>query len=529
MDNSLRLSIARFGVGAGSGWAAKWLGALVGLFPALDLLAMTSLAFLIGGSLLGWYGLAGVTFAHAAYAWLAGSPPIYILVSAIAYSAAGGAVLLAFQRASGVGRGMPNLRSFLVYAVAAAAGGLFTSSVVSIGFQPDLEVVALWARSTVVTVLVFGAPLLILGLHLPRPLLLPIPGEVMALKRQGFVIAGSEALGNLPTVTRRGGPRRSRTILGVTAAFSAIAFLSIATRESLSASNVWLGLFYFLPIMWAARRHRLRGGLLSAAGAGLALLLTDSLGATGATHSIDHTSSELSSYAYLLVFLAVGVIVGSGWDRETDLLEQLYESNKRLRHDLERVVRALSGAVEAKDNYTEGHLQRVSAFAIAVGKKLGLGERDLDMLRIASALHDVGKIGIPEQILNKPGPLDEAERRIMERHPEIGARILSNVEGLGHAAPVVLHHQERWDGEQKGLYRGYPHGLRGDEIPLGARIIAVVDAFDAMTSDRTYRAARPMSEARRVLEEEAGHQFDPTVVTAFLDLLREQPWEAEPT
>jgi HD-GYP domain-containing protein (c-di-GMP phosphodiesterase class II) len=139
-------------------------------------------------------------------------------------------------------------------------------------------------------------------------------------------------------------------------------------------------------------------------------------------------------------------------------------------------------------------------------------------------LHDVGKIGIPETILHKPGGLDPEEFQRMRDHPEIGARILEDVEGLAEVAPLVRYHQERWDGVIGGDFPGYPHGLAGEEIPLGARIIAVVDAYDAMTSDRPYRAAKPACDAIEELRRERGHQFDPAVVDAFLTLLGERPW-----
>ncbi|MEZ5313972.1 MAG: HD domain-containing protein [Thermoanaerobaculia bacterium] len=152
------------------------------------------------------------------------------------------------------------------------------------------------------------------------------------------------------------------------------------------------------------------------------------------------------------------------------------------------MLSALRSAMEAKDQYTEGHLRRVCDFAVAVGRRMNLSEHDLERLEIASLLHDVGKIGIADSILRKPGPLDSRERQLMQRHPEIGAaRILENVKGLEDAATMVRHHQERFDGRLEGDFPGYPLGLSGDRIPLGARIIAVVDAFDAMTSDRPYR------------------------------------------
>ncbi|HEV2847114.1 MAG TPA: HD-GYP domain-containing protein, partial [Thermoanaerobaculia bacterium] len=180
----------------------------------------------------------------------------------------------------------------------------------------------------------------------------------------------------------------------------------------------------------------------------------------------------------------------------------------------------------AKDAYTGGHLRRVGEYAVAVGEKLGLRGRELETLHYASLLHDVGKLGVPESVLRKEGPLDAAEVEQMRRHPEIGARMLERLDLLNGAAPLVLHHQERFDGELDGQHPGYPRGLAGDDIPLGARIIAVVDAFDAMTTTRPYRAALPPEEAMAVLRRERGHQFDPRVVNAFLDSVAERPWRA---
>jgi HD-GYP domain-containing protein (c-di-GMP phosphodiesterase class II) len=166
----------------------------------------------------------------------------------------------------------------------------------------------------------------------------------------------------------------------------------------------------------------------------------------------------------------------------------------------------------------------VSAYAVAVGSRLGLRGHDLEMLHFASLLHDIGKIGIPEHVLGKEGPLDALEAEVMQRHPAIGARILEKLDLLRDAAPIVLHHQERYDGDPEATYPGYPAGLTGESIPLGARIVAVVDAFDAMTTDRPYRAALSVEKATAVLRSERGKQFDPRVVDTFMTVLSEQPW-----
>jgi hypothetical protein len=284
----------------------------------------------------------------------------------------------------------------------------------------------------------------------------------------------------------------------------------------------WWNLLFLIPIWWLAKGWRMTGALLGAGLVGAGGLASDAALAAGTP--LPHTIA-LAVYAQLLGYLFVAVLLGASTEREGRLLEGLAELHERLEQDLQRVVKALTGAAAAKDEYTEGHLQRVNAYALEVGRRLGLDARELELLQIASTLHDIGKIGIPETILNKEGPLDAGERDVMQRHPEIGARLLTRVDGLRDAATLVLHHQERWDGRRDGEFPGYPGGLAGDQIPLGARIIAVVDAFDAMTTDRPYRRALPGAQARDVLRSEAGHQFDPRVVAIFLAVLDERPWQ----
>jgi HD-GYP domain-containing protein (c-di-GMP phosphodiesterase class II)/HAMP domain-containing protein len=190
--------------------------------------------------------------------------------------------------------------------------------------------------------------------------------------------------------------------------------------------------------------------------------------------------------------------------------------NARLYDELRRsfleTVAALAQAVDAKDPYTRGHSERVTDIAVAIGGVLGIGQDDLDTLRSAAVLHDIGKIGIAEQILRKPGPLDDNEWDLMRNHSQFGADIVVPVSSLQRAVPVILHHHERWDG------KGYPDRLRGEAIPLGSRILAVADAYEAMTSDRAYRKAMPVEKAQAILAEGAGHQWEPRVVEAFLQI-----------
>jgi diguanylate cyclase (GGDEF)-like protein len=185
-----------------------------------------------------------------------------------------------------------------------------------------------------------------------------------------------------------------------------------------------------------------------------------------------------------------------------------------------RAAASLAKAVDARDTYTGSHSERVSTLAARIGLRLALDAEQVELTRLAGSLHDLGKLAIPEEILRKPGELTDSERLVLERHPQIGFRMLDSL-GVDPVADIVLHHHERWDGA------GYPDGLRGDSIPLGARIIFVADAFDAMTSDRVYRPRLSREEALAELERCSGTQFDPAIVEAFaedLELLApEQP------
>jgi HD-GYP domain-containing protein (c-di-GMP phosphodiesterase class II) len=176
-------------------------------------------------------------------------------------------------------------------------------------------------------------------------------------------------------------------------------------------------------------------------------------------------------------------------------------------------VRAFVSSLEAKDAYTRGHSERVADYARTLSQPFGFKRRDLDIIVFGAMLHDIGKIGVAEGILNKPGPLTPDEWRVVRSHPEMGARIVSHIEYLSPAVGLILHHHERVDG------RGYPHGLTGDDIELGTRIVTVVDSFDAMTTQRPYRQAMDVTKAVHLLRVHAGRQFDPQVVETFVGLL----------
>src|ERR1035437_2779405 len=171
-----------------------------------------------------------------------------------------------------------------------------------------------------------------------------------------------------------------------------------------------------------------------------------------------------------------------------------------------RTIEALALAIEAKDHTTHAHLQRVQIYALELGKKMGLDDSQLQALRAASILHDIGKLAVPEHIISKPGKLTSEEFDKMKIHPVVGAEILDRVQFPYDVVPIVRAHHERWNGS------GYPYGLKGEEIPLGARILATVDCLDALASDRQYRRALPLDEAMAVIVSEAGKSYEPRIV-----------------
>ncbi|GAB6063979.1 HD-GYP domain-containing protein [Deferrisoma palaeochoriense] len=182
-----------------------------------------------------------------------------------------------------------------------------------------------------------------------------------------------------------------------------------------------------------------------------------------------------------------------------------------LRRTVTESIRALAGAIEAKDPYTRGHSDRVTHYTRLIAKALGLPPDEVDVVVRAAVLHDVGKIGVPSAVLNKPARLDEDEFRLIQRHPLVGTEIVREIRAMGETLSIIRHHHERVDG------RGYPDGLAGEGIPLGARILAVADTFDAMTSDRPYRKGLPNEVAYEEIERCSGTQFDPEVARVFLE------------
>lgn len=208
--------------------------------------------------------------------------------------------------------------------------------------------------------------------------------------------------------------------------------------------------------------------------------------------------------------IAHGALIRENRAYQAELEERVDEQAEQLENMFVDALLSLANAIEARDGYTGGHVERVTGYAVATGKQLGLCDESLKHLWVSGLLHDVGKIGVPDSILSKPGKLTPEEYRIMQRHPEIGAAIMRRSTFLRPAVAGVLHHQERWDG------KGYPAGLREMEICIEGRILAVADTFDAIISSRPYRCERSVEEAVAELRRCSGTQFDPHVVEAFV-------------
>ncbi len=475
---------------------------LANLEPGLVVLFISTVVF-------GWMGLAGAASASAGVPLVLSAVPstqpatgVAVVVIAAVYVA-----LRSYER-----RLLTLERARVLIAV---LGGMVLSGVtygltVSWLYFPAAYWTAagIWTTASCVSLLVFGCPALMLARLLPSEWLVPEVEEVGS-SRHPF--------GPPQGLWRWGWVALSLIVLSLA--------ISLVVQQRPS-SALWFGIVYLLPVYASVLIAPVGGGLLGAALGGTSYLLALSLASPVATGLEGHLRAADVS-ALLLVFWMLGVWLGRARHREVDLATQLETTNRLLRQDLERVVQALAGAVEAKDAYTEGHLRRVHDYAVDVGIELGLDAEELEALRVASVLHDVGKIGIPESILHKPTCLEPAEQTVMRRHPEIGARILDSIEGFSLAARLVRAHQERYDGRRDGLRPGYPDGLAGEAIPLGARIIAVVDAFDAMTTDRPYRSRLRYDEAVDELRQHAGSQFDPVVVETFLSKVDARQWEAE--
>jgi len=204
----------------------------------------------------------------------------------------------------------------------------------------------------------------------------------------------------------------------------------------------------------------------------------------------------------------------------SQLFENLQQANMALSIAYDATIEGWSRALDLRDEETEGHTQRVADMALRLARQMGIGEVELMHVRWGALLHDIGKMGIADQILKKPGPLSEDEWLQMCKHPRSAFDLLSPISYLGRSVDIPYCHHEKWDGT------GYPRGLRGEEIPLIARIFTIVDVWDAVSSDRPYRPAWPRERAVQHVLSEKGKAFDPKVVNAFMELLDNYPYKA---
>jgi putative nucleotidyltransferase with HDIG domain len=254
----------------------------------------------------------------------------------------------------------------------------------------------------------------------------------------------------------------------------------------------------------------------------------------------DSAVDQIIDDARATIWYAVGLVFGILWlvlavlvrgasarmhaqQRDLEARSQdLVESSRTLEATLLETIETLNAAVEARDPYTAGHSQRVRRVSLAIGRELRLPAKQLGALATAALFHDIGKIGMPDAILTKPGKLDRAEAAAMREHVTRGAEIVSRISSLKDSVPAIRHHHERWDG------LGYPDRLSGTDIPVEASIIAIADAWDAMTTDRPYAVALGMDEAMLQIHAGRGKQFNPAVVDAFISVARRRPAEITP-
>lgn len=215
----------------------------------------------------------------------------------------------------------------------------------------------------------------------------------------------------------------------------------------------------------------------------------------------------------LLLLVESGIKAISQMNLIKQINNELKDANQKLEQAYMESIETLRYTVEAKDPYTRGHSDRVSEYSVLIGKQLGLSEEDLKILKIGGLFHDIGKIGVPDSILLKTSKLTDEEYSEIKNHPSIGAHILSNATIFKDIIPIVKHHHEKYDGN------GYPSKLKGEDIPLFARIAAIADTFDAMTSKRTYRDSLGLDVVKSEIERCKGTQFDPHLADVFLDIL----------
>jgi putative nucleotidyltransferase with HDIG domain len=269
--------------------------------------------------------------------------------------------------------------------------------------------------------------------------------------------------------------------------------------------NSWL-LAMALAIQSGGRAGRIWWGHLRE------LVVNFAAGGSIAALLVYNTREVRPEFVFAIIPLLLVLFLTYRWSNRR--VEAERERNVEMNRVFMSTIEALALAIDAKDQVTHGHIRRVQRYTLALAEALGIKDpRELDAIRAAALLHDTGKLAVPEYILNKPGPLTASEFERMKIHADVGADILKSIDFPYPVEPIVRHHHEQWDG------RGYPAGLRGQEIPIGARILSVVDCYDALTSDRPYRPRMSRAQAEQVLVDRRGKTYDPWIVDRFLSIL----------
>lgn len=475
-------------------------GLLFEVSDGVSLVFPAAAVVVVGAMLLRWWGLAGSFIGFVLTHWGLSTTLVPTLYFAFAAVVLGIVPLLGLRKAEGR---WPLCIRFLVWtlivnSLISGILGISGAMVIRASVGPASEILTMlasWVFSDAVAIMLLALPVLL-------------------------AIQPERILSNYQAELYRRWRRTPRYFLPPLLGVLCVAVLMEVFRAVNLFHVHWIAAALLLPILMAAVRGGVGGALQANAVAGLLYLFEVlRLAQHGSFNAM--MTEVVSSYLNLLVFVVASVAVGLIWGKSESLLREVARHRSLLQDNFERVVTALAAAVEAKDSLTDGHVQRVARLAVAVGREVGIRGRDLELLRYGALLHDVGKIGVPEEVLNKRGPLNEREREQLEEHVAIGVDILESVDILAPAVPYIRYHQERWDGRtgRDLRYPGY-FGLKGEEIPLGARVIAVVDAWDAMTNDRPYRQAMSTEAAIEELQEESGRQFDPMVVDGLMKVIQ---------
>lgn len=382
----------------------------------------------------------------------------------------------------------------------AALLGNAVASTLGSASSPFLKGSVYWWAGDASAVLMLGWPLLELTLLARRQ-----ARTARARRHHAALAAAARA------PTSLGVPAR-RVLLAVVVAWGLAVAVVLASGVAVPAA----GVMFSLPVMVAAFAFGFRGGLLSGSALGWVTIAWALKSAGG------NPDAVIAASLGAIDRVGLGLLTGGLFEANRRLIRRLKTSYAALRNDLAYVAGVLTAAVESRDPYTEGHMQRVSLYSVRIARRLGLKDDEIEDVRLSALLHDIGKLGVPDSILFKPEPLRGEDLEKMRAHSAIGARIAEKAGVLRSAVPVILAHQERFDGSTDGPYPGYPQGLKGEEIPLPSRIIAVADAYDTMTTNRPYRKALGRERAVAVLRDERGRQFDPVVVDAFLSDLEDR-------